>query len=105
MTMGHCVPAYLGYADRALRQLKKGRPLMKYLLASAAILSAAALVTLGTAAGFPPRVHYIDHDKVAAAFVKGGPIIQAEGLIAIPNPHVPPPPHTHPTTTPPLLTP
>ena len=58
---------------------------MKYLLAPAAILSAAALVTLGTAAGFPPRVHVVDHDKVAAAFVKGGRIIQDEGLIVIAN--------------------
>ena len=58
---------------------------MKYLLALAAILSAAALVTLGTAAGFPPRVHYVDHDKVAAAFVKGGRIIEDEGLIVIAN--------------------
>ncbi len=58
---------------------------MKYLLALAAILSTAALVTLGTAAGFPPRVHYIDHDKVAAAFVKGGRIIEDEGLIVIAN--------------------
>ena len=39
---------------------------MKYLLALAAILSTAALVALATAAGFPPRVHYVDHDKVAA---------------------------------------
>ena len=31
---------------------------MKYLLALAAILSTAALVTLGTAAGFPPHVDY-----------------------------------------------
>src|SRR5260370_42214992 len=85
MTMGHCVPAYLGYADRALRQLKKGRPLMKYLLALAAILSTAALVTLGTAASFPPRVHYIDHDKVAAAFVKAGRTIEDVGLIVIAN--------------------
>ena len=58
---------------------------MKYLLALAAMLSAAALVTLGTAAGFPPRVHYVDHDKVAAAFVKGGRIIEDEGLIVIAN--------------------
>src|SRR5437660_12510680 len=63
----------------------KGRPLMKYLLALAAILSTAALITLGTAAGFPPRVHYIDHDKVAAALVKGGRIIEEEGLIVIAN--------------------
>ena len=58
---------------------------MKHRLALAAILSAAALITLGTAAGFPPRVHYIDHDKVAAAFIKGGRIIEDEGLIVIAN--------------------
>jgi mannose-6-phosphate isomerase-like protein (cupin superfamily) len=58
---------------------------MKYLLATAAMLSAAALVTLGTAAGFPPRVHYVDHDKIAAAFVKGERIIEDEGLIVIAN--------------------
>ena len=53
---------------------------MKYLLALAAILSTAALAT---AASFPQRVHYIDHDKVAAAFVKGGRIIEDQGLIVI----------------------
>jgi len=58
---------------------------MKYLPALATILSTAALVTLGTAAGFPPRVHYVDHDKVAAAFVKGGRIIEDEGLTVIAN--------------------
>jgi mannose-6-phosphate isomerase-like protein (cupin superfamily) len=58
---------------------------MKYVLALAAILSTAALVALGTAAGFPPRVHYVDHDKVAAALVKGGRIIEDEGLIVIAN--------------------
>ena len=58
---------------------------MKYLLALAAILSIAALATLGSAAVFPPRVHYVDHDKVAAAFVKGGRIIEDEGLIVIAN--------------------
>ena len=58
---------------------------MKYLLALAAILSTAALITLGTAAGFPPRVHYIDHDKVAAAFVKGARIIEDQGLTVIAN--------------------
>ena len=56
---------------------------MEYLVALAAILSTAALVTLGTAAGFPPRVHYIGHDKVAAAFVKGERVIEDEGLIVI----------------------
>ena len=58
---------------------------MKYLLALAAILSTAALVTLGGAAGFPPRVHYVDHDKVTAAFVKGGRILEDQGLIVIAN--------------------
>jgi mannose-6-phosphate isomerase-like protein (cupin superfamily) len=58
---------------------------MKYLLASTAILATAAAITLGAAAGFPPRVHYVDHDKVAAAFVKGGRIIEDEGLIVIAN--------------------
>jgi mannose-6-phosphate isomerase-like protein (cupin superfamily) len=58
---------------------------MRYPLALASILSTAALVTAGTAAGFPPRVHYVDHDKVAAAFVKGEQIIEDEGLIVIAN--------------------
>jgi mannose-6-phosphate isomerase-like protein (cupin superfamily) len=58
---------------------------MKYALAIVATVSTAALVTLGTAASFPPRVHYVDHDKVAAAFVKGGRIIEDEGLIVIAN--------------------
>jgi len=61
----------------------KETPPMKYPVALAAILSTAALVTLGTAAGFPQRVYYIDHDKVAAAFVKGGRIIEDQGLIVI----------------------
>jgi mannose-6-phosphate isomerase-like protein (cupin superfamily) len=56
---------------------------MKYPLALAAMLSATALVTAGMAAGFPPRVHYIDHDKVAAGFVKGERVLQDEGLIVI----------------------
>ena len=55
---------------------------MKYPVALAAVLSTAALAT---AASFPQRVHYIDHDKVAAAFVKGGRIIEDGGLIVIAN--------------------
>ena len=58
---------------------------MRYLLALVAVLSAAALGTLVGAAGFPQRVHYIHHDKVSAAFVKGGRIIEDEGLIVIAN--------------------
>src|SRR5258708_15287416 len=56
---------------------------MKYPLALAAILSTAALVTVGMAAGFPPRVNYIDHDKVAAGFVKGERVLEDEGLVVI----------------------
>jgi len=44
-------------------------------------------VNFETTAGFrfPPAVHYVDHDKVAAAFVKGGRIIEDQGLIVIAN--------------------
>src|SRR2546430_16419178 len=56
---------------------------MKYALALAAMLSTAALVTVGMAAGFPPRVHYIDHDKVAAGFAKGERVLEDEGLVVI----------------------
>src|SRR6267154_878158 len=58
---------------------------MKYPLALAAMLSTAALVTVGMAAGFPPRVHTIDHDKVAAGFVKGERVLEDEGLVVIPQ--------------------
>jgi len=58
---------------------------MKYLLALAATLGTAGLITLGTAASFPPRVHFVGHDKVAAAFVKGERIIEDEGLTVIAN--------------------
>ena len=36
-------------------------------------------------AGFPKRVHYISHDKTAAAFVEGGRIIEDDALIVIAN--------------------
>src|SRR6201989_769181 len=58
---------------------------MKYMLAIAVILSTAAAVTLVRGAGFPQRVHYIPHDKVSAAFVKGGRVIEDGGLIVIAN--------------------
>jgi len=58
---------------------------MRYPLALAAMLSTVALVTVGMAAGFPPRVHYIDHAKVTAAFVKGERVLEDEGLIVIAN--------------------
>jgi mannose-6-phosphate isomerase-like protein (cupin superfamily) len=57
---------------------------MKY-SALAAIVATAALAPTAMAAGFPSRVHYINHDKVAAAFVKGEHIIDDEGLIVIAN--------------------
>ena len=58
---------------------------MKTLLALATLVSLAAAVTLVTAAGFPNRVHYISHEKVTAAFVKGARVIEDEGLIVIAN--------------------
>src|SRR6185503_1107684 len=58
---------------------------MKYPLALAAILSTAALATVAMAAGFPSRVHTVDHDKVAASFVKGERVIDDEGLTVIAN--------------------
>jgi mannose-6-phosphate isomerase-like protein (cupin superfamily) len=45
----------------------------------------AVSVTLVTAAGVPNRVHYIGHDKVAATMVKGGRIIEDNGLTVIAN--------------------
>ena len=57
---------------------------MKKLLALATLLSTVA-VAPATADGFPNRVHYINHDKVAAAFVKGARVIEDEGLIVIAN--------------------
>jgi mannose-6-phosphate isomerase-like protein (cupin superfamily) len=59
--------------------------LMKYLIALATLLSTTVLVTLVTAAGFPSRVHYINHEKVAATMVKGGRIIEDDGLTVIAN--------------------
>jgi mannose-6-phosphate isomerase-like protein (cupin superfamily) len=58
---------------------------MKHLVALTVVLSTAAAITLGVAAGFPPTVHYVDHDKIAAAFVKGGRIIEDAGLTVIAN--------------------
>jgi len=38
-----------------------------------------------TAAGFPNRVHYINHEKTTAAFVNGARIIEDDALIVIAN--------------------
>jgi mannose-6-phosphate isomerase-like protein (cupin superfamily) len=78
-----CVSSHSHYID--CPRLQKRRPLMKCRVTLAAILATAALVTFGTAGGFPPRVHYVNHDKVSAAFVKGERIIEDEGLIVIAN--------------------
>lgn len=58
---------------------------MKQLLALATFVPLAAAATLACAEGFPKRVHYINHEKAAAAFVKGGRLIEDEGLIVIAN--------------------
>ena len=58
---------------------------MKYLLAFAMLVSTTVIVSAATAASFPKRVHYINHEKVTAAFVKGGRVIEDEGLIVIAN--------------------
>jgi mannose-6-phosphate isomerase-like protein (cupin superfamily) len=58
---------------------------MKHLVVLAAALSTGAVITIVAAAGFPPAVHYVDHDKIAAAFVKGGRIIEDGGLTVIAN--------------------
>jgi mannose-6-phosphate isomerase-like protein (cupin superfamily) len=55
---------------------------MKYLLAMAASFMLGVLVT---AAGAPMKVHYIGHDKVASTMVKGGQIINDNGLIVLAN--------------------
>ena len=58
---------------------------MKKILALASLLALTVTVTLSLADGFPKRVHYINHDKVTAAFVKGARVIEDEGLIVIAN--------------------
>jgi len=35
--------------------------------------------------GFPDRVHYINHEKCEAAFVKGGRVIEDGALTVIAN--------------------
>ena len=58
---------------------------MKYLLAAATLLSMTVIMSFVTAADFPSRVHYINHEKVAAAMVKGARVIEDDGLIVIAN--------------------
>ena len=55
---------------------------MKYV---AALTVSFMLGVLVTAAGVPMRVHYINHDKVASTLVKGGQIINDNGVIVLAN--------------------
>jgi mannose-6-phosphate isomerase-like protein (cupin superfamily) len=50
-----------------------------------AVLGAFAAGVLVTAAGVPMRVHYVDHDKVSTTMVKGGEIINDNGVIVLAN--------------------
>jgi mannose-6-phosphate isomerase-like protein (cupin superfamily) len=50
---------------------------MKYLLSFATILAIAAVLT---GADGPSKVTYVDHEKVAAALAKGGPLVNAPDL-------------------------
>jgi mannose-6-phosphate isomerase-like protein (cupin superfamily) len=58
---------------------------MKLVIALATLIATLAVVTLSMAGGFPNRVHYINHEKVAAAMVKGARVIEDEGLTVIAN--------------------
>ena len=55
---------------------------MKYLLAIAVSFCVGVLVT---AAGVPMKVHYIGHEQVASTMVKGGSIVDDNGLIVLAN--------------------
>ena len=55
---------------------------MKYVLAVVVSFAAGVLVA---AAGVPMRVHFVGHDKVTSTMVKGGQIIEDNGLIVLAN--------------------
>ena len=57
---------------------------MKYLLATAASFILGVIVTL-SAAGVPMKVHYVGHDQVSATMVKGGQIIEDNGMVVLAN--------------------
>lgn len=59
---------------------------MKFLLALAAVLTMAVLLT---AAGVPTAVHYVGHETVAATMVKGGSIIRDNGVFVLANRRTP----------------
>jgi len=58
---------------------------MKYWLALSTALLLAASGSSVIAGGVPLGVHYIGHEKVAAEMVKGGRIVEENGLIVIAN--------------------
>jgi mannose-6-phosphate isomerase-like protein (cupin superfamily) len=58
---------------------------MKYWLALSTALLLAASGSSVIAGGVPLGVHYIGHEKVAAEMVKGGRILEENGLIVIAN--------------------
>ena len=58
---------------------------MKYVIALATVAFMTVIATLSIAGGFPNRVHYINHEKIAAAMVKGARVIEDEGLTVIAN--------------------
>ncbi|PYS27200.1 MAG: hypothetical protein DMG11_17160 [Acidobacteria bacterium] len=66
--------------------IEEGKP-MKFLLALAAVLTVAVLLTAAAvfSAGVPAAVHYIGHDKVSATMAKGGAIIEDPGLRVLAN--------------------
>ena len=57
---------------------------MKFLLTLVTLLTVVVLLTAATpslGSGVPAAVHYIDADKVAATFVKGGNLVNDPGLV------------------------
>ena len=58
---------------------------MKNWLALATVITLAGSASSVIAGGVPLGVHYIGHEKVAAEMVKGGRILEENGLIIIAN--------------------
>jgi mannose-6-phosphate isomerase-like protein (cupin superfamily) len=59
---------------------------MKFLLAPAAVLSMAVLLTATAAPSgdeVPEAVHFIDHDKFSATMEKGGAIVTDPGMLVL----------------------
>ncbi len=57
---------------------------MKYLLTIAASFIVGVVVTVA-AAGVPMKVHYVGHDQVSSTMVKGGQIINDNGMVVLAN--------------------